>query len=75
MNPLTDDNTVWPEDLPPASSSYPNVAPPAPPDSGFQWSALSLPGILSNLWATAKGLLHPRQRTGSRCRAQRERRR
>ena len=57
MNPLTDDNTVWPEDLPPASSSYPNVA---PPDSGFQWSALSLPGILSNLWATAKsGFTYP----------------
>ena len=43
---LTDDNTVWPEDQTPPPNS--------PPAQGFQWSPLSLPGILGNLWNTAK---------------------
>ena len=62
MAQLTDDGTTWPEDKPPPSSSYPNVAPAQPglwqrmttPAPGQTWSPLSVPGILSGLWSAAK---------------------
>ena len=46
--PLTDDNSIWPEDRPPPSSSYANVGP-QQQASPYWWSQ-----FLQGLWNTAK---------------------
>lgn len=46
-NVLTDDNSVWPEDRPPGSSSYPNVAP-LQPDNGY-WIPKLAAGLYNSL--------------------------